>query len=202
MSHYEPSVRVPLIITGPGVQKNIEVNTPVSLVDIYPTLMEMAELQHPSGLDGNSLMPELTDNPSNHPDWALSEFHGTTCNTGAFMLRRGAWKYIAYVGYEPQLFNLKNDPDEVRNLANSRPDVVKEMDDLLRQIVAYESMDAKVKEYDKRSFRQWREEQLAAGTYEDTMARVYSGWDNLSDDDIMPWTEEDESLIQQWLDSD
>jgi len=199
MSHYEPSVRVPLIITGPGVQKSTEVDTPVSLVDIYPTLMDMAELEHPSGLDGNSLMPELTGRSGNHPDWVLSEFHGTTCNTGAFMLRRGDWKYIAYVGYESQLFNLKNDPDEVRNLSKAKPKIVKEMDDLLKQIVDYEAVDAKVKEYDKHSFFRWREEQLAAGTYEDTMARVYSGWDNLSDNDIIPWTDEDESLIQQWL---
>ena len=75
-------------------------------------------------------------------------------------------------------------------------------DDLLRRIVDYEAVDAKVKDYDKRSFRQWRQEQFAAGTYEQTMAQVYSGWDNLSDGAIIPWTEEDERLIQQWLGSE
>jgi len=76
------------------------------------------------------------------------------------------------------------------------------MDDLLRRIVDYEAVDAKVKAYDRRSFRTWREEQLAAGMYEQTMALVHSGWDGVSDDEIIPWTGEDERQIQEWLESD
>jgi len=60
-------------------------------------------------------------------------------------------------------------------------------------------VDAKVKEYDRRSFRQWRDQQRAAGTYEQNMARIHSGWDNLPDGQIIPWTEQDEKLIDQWL---
>jgi len=116
MSMYEGSVRVPLIVTGPEVQRGNRIEDLVSLVDIYPTLMDMAGIGPPGGLDGCSLMPELADGASQRPDWVLSEFHDTTCNTGNFMLRRGDWKYIAYVGYEPQLFNLQTDPDEVHNL--------------------------------------------------------------------------------------
>ena len=199
MSLYEPSARVPLIVAGPGAAKAAAVQTPVSLVDMYPTLMDMAGLEHPAGLDGHSLMPELTGRPGRHPDWVLSEFHGTGCNTGTFMLRRGEWKYIVYVGYAPQLFNLRDDPDEIRNLAAARPDVVREMDAKLREIVDYPAVDAKVKEYDRRSFRQWRKEQRAAGTYEQTMARVYSGWDNLDPEDVSPWTDVDEAAIEKWL---
>ncbi len=199
MSMYEPSVRIPLIITGPGVGEGAQIEKPVSLVDIYPTLMDMAGMAHPSRLDGYSLMPELAGSSSQRPDWVLSEFHGTSLNTGSFMLRRGDWKYVAYVGYEPQLFNLVEDPDEVRNVAGSQPDIVKEMDELLRQIVDYEAVDAKVKAYDKRSFREWRREQRADGTYKETMAWIYSGFDRTPGDAVMPWTEEDERLIEQWL---
>ncbi len=199
MSMYEPSVHIPLIVAGPGVRRDVEVEAPVSLVDLYPTLMDMAGLERPGGLDGHSLVPVLVGQPSDRPDWALSEFHDTTAVTGIFMLRRGDWKYIVHVGCEPQLFNLADDPAEVSNLAGLRPDVVKEMDGLLRQIVDYEAVDAKVKEYDRSSFRQWREEQRAAGTYERTMARIYSGWDHLSDDEVQPWTAEDEERIEQWL---
>jgi len=202
MTMYEASARVPLIIAGPDVRKGVEVAAPVSLVDIYPTLMDMSRLPQPEGLDGHSLYPELTGRPGDRPDWVLTEFHGTACNTGTFMLRRGDWKYIVYVGYEPQLFNLRDDPDEVRDLAKARPDVVKQMDAQLRRIVDYEAVDAKVKDYDRRSFRQWRQEQLAAGTYEQTMARVYSGWDDLADEQVTPWTAEDEAAIQRWLDAD
>ncbi len=201
MTLYDSSARVPLIVAGPGVRRGATVDGLASLVDVYPTLMDMAGVEHPPGLDGHSLMPELTGRAGGRPDWVLGEFHGEGCNTGSFMLRRGDWKYIAYVGYEPQLFNLREDPDEIRSLAQSRPEVAAEMDARLRQIVDYEAVDAKVKDYDKRSFRQWRSEQLAAGTYERNMARIFSGWDGLAEDDpaISPWTEEDEKLITDWL---
>lgn len=199
MNLYESSARVPLIIAGPDVQKGAKIETPVSLVDIYPTLMDMARGRMLPGLDGRSLMPQLKGEKSNRRDWAFAEYHDTTVNTGSFMLRRGDWKYIAYVGYEPQLFNLRDDPDEIRNLAASRPDVVKEMDDRLRRIVDYPAVDAKVKAYDKASFRQWREETRADGTYEKLMAQLFSGWDGVPAAEIKPWTEKDEALIQQWL---
>ncbi len=199
MNMYEASARIPLIVAGPGVRQGAAVDGLVSLVDIYPTLMDMAGLPHPGGLDGHSLMGELTGSGGKRPDWVLSEYHDSTCDTGLFMLRRGDWKYVAYVGCEGQLFNLADDPDEVADQAAAAPDVVSEMDARLREIVDYEAVDAKVKEYDRRSFRQWRDQQRAAGTYEQNMARIHSGWDNLPDDEIIPWTEQDEKLIDQWL---
>jgi arylsulfatase K len=199
MSMYEASVRVPLIVAGPGVRAGVEVETPVSLVDIYPTLMDMAGLAHPEGLDGHSLMPELSGKRSTHPNWAISEFHGTSVNTGMTMLRRDDYKYVAYAGYEAQLFNLAEDPDEVVNLVQARPEVAAEMDAALREIVDYEEVDARAKAYDRRRFRQWRSAQRGAGTYEQTMAQVYSGWDDLAADQVQPWTAEDEAQIEAWL---
>jgi arylsulfatase K len=199
MSMYEPSVRVPLIVSGPGVRRGTEVTDLVSLIDIYPTLMDMASLPHPQGLQGHSLAPLLTGDTSERPDWVLSEFHGTAINTGMTMLRRDDWKYITYVGYEPQLFNLADDPWEVNNLAQVRPNVVAELEAQLCQVVDYREADARAKAYDKRSFRRWRDEQKTAGTYEQTMARIYSGWDDLPDDEVQPWTDEDERLIEAWL---
>lgn len=91
--------------------------------------------------------------------------------------------------YEPQLFNLADDPWEVQNMVSARPDIV----------VDYEEVDARAKAYDRHSFCRWREKEQAAGTYERTMARVYSGWDNLSDDEVQPWTNADEQQIETWL---
>lgn len=202
MNMYEPSARVPLIVTGPGVSQGVKVDKLVSLVDIYPTLMDMADLEHPESLDGYSLMPELTGGESPRPDWVICEYHGECRNANIFMFRHGDWKYIVYTGYEPQLFNVKEDPDEIHNLAKNRPDIVKEMDDMFRQVVDYEEVAARNERYNKESFRKWREEEKKQGTYEETMARIYSGWDNLSDEDIMPWTDEDEKLIEEWLERD
>jgi arylsulfatase K len=199
MNMYEPSAHVPLIMSGPDVTRGATVDAPVSLVDIYPTLMDLAGCPHPEGLDGHSLMPEATGADGSRPDWALSEFHGTTSNTGAFMLRRGDWKYIAYPGYGPMLFNLVEDPNELENVAVSQPEVADEMDRILRSVVDYEEVDAKVKAYDRESFRAWREEQKKAGVYEELMAQVFCGWDDVAPEDLHPWAEHDEAQLEAWL---
>lgn len=199
MSLYEPSVRVPLIIKGPDLPKGKEVEELVSLVDIFPTLMDLAETEHPAGLDGHSLLPLMYDKDRNRPDWVFSECHDSSCNTGSFMLRRGDWKYNVYVGYPSQLFNLREDPHEICNLAETRQDIVKEMDGILRSFINYEAVDAKVKAYDRESFRTWRENQIQEGTYETIMGLVYSGFDNVPVNEIIPWSEEDERLILEWL---
>ena len=198
-THYEPSARVPLIVAGPGVCEGAVVDSLTSLVDIYPTLMDMASAAHPPNLDGHSVMGDLTGRASDRPGWVLSEFHGEGCNASSFMLRAGDWKYIAYTGYEPQLFSMADDPDEVRNLAGARPEVAADMDGRLREIVDYEAVAAKVAAYSRQSFRRWRDEHRAAGTYEQTMARIYSGWNNVPADELLPWTAEDEALIEKWL---
>ena len=129
----------------------------------------------------------------------LSEYHDSAVNTGNFMLRVGDWKYVVYVGQPPQLFDLKADPDELHNVAPTQAGVVRRIDGLLRSIVDYEAVDAKVKAYDRESFAQWRAEMKAEGTYEPTMARIFAGWDRVKAEDAPPWTAKDEALIEEWL---
>lgn len=198
-SLYEPSVRVPLILQGPGVRAGATVDRPASLVDLYPTFMDMAGLPCPAGLDGHSLLPEARGEPSKRPDWAFAECHDSSCNTGFFMLRRDGWKYLVYAGSPPQLFRPDEDRWEIRDLAPSRPDKVAEMDRLLRSIVDYEEVDRRAKAHDRAAFRKWRDEQRAAGTYAENMSRVFSGWDRLPDAEVQPWTADDERAIEAWL---
>jgi len=190
---YEGSARVPLIIAGPGAKRGAAVEAPVSLVDIYPTLMDMAALKHPAGLEGHSLMPEMRGEKSDRPDWVLSQYHSNMSNTGIFMLRRGDWKYIAYAGYEPQLFNLKDDPEEMHNLAAERPDVAKDMDAALRKVVDYEAVDAKVKAYEKQLFSDYRK-QVGDEQLRRQLARCYKGWGPEQDRQIHRWLGEPEDM--------
>lgn len=202
MNMYEPSVRVPLVMAGPGIAAGGAVDDLVSLVDIYPTLMDLAAIEHPDGLDGHSLLPLLGGaKDERRPDWVLTEYHDSSCNTGTFMLRRGDWKYVAYCGYEPQLFNLRDDPDELHDLASARADIVAEMDGRLRGIVDYPAVDAHIKRHDKQSFRRWRQEAMAEGTYRGLMGRIHNGWvgPELQGD---AWTDQDELQIEQWLNQD
>lgn len=205
---YEPSIHGPMLITGPDVRAGASVETPVSLIDLYPTFMDMARTRyedhahtprHPESLDGESLMPQLTGDAPRERDWAFAEYNGDRCNTGAYMLRRGPWKYVKYVGYEPQLFNLDADPWEINDVAGEEAEVVAEMDALLTSEFDCEAIDARAKAYDRECFTAWREKTLAEGTYRDTMAHIYSGYDRQCIEEIMPWTDEDEAQIEAWL---
>ncbi|MFO7946609.1 MAG: sulfatase-like hydrolase/transferase [Armatimonadota bacterium] len=205
---YEPSVHEPLLIRGPGVQQGAAVENPVSLIDIYPTLMDMAGLDYsdfshhpgyPEAIDGESLMPLLHGDKTDRRDWVFSGYNGDRCCTGAYMLRRGPWKYVKYIGYPPQLFNLDEDPWEANDVAGEFPDVVTQMDDILESNFDPAAIDARAKEYDKKSFKEWRTQAEAEGIYEKTMSHVYSGFDRQCIEDLMPWTEADEARLQEWL---
>ncbi|MEA3403942.1 MAG: sulfatase-like hydrolase/transferase [Armatimonadota bacterium] len=207
-SMYEPSIHVPLIASGPDVCRGGQVDAPVSLIDIYPTLMDMARLSYddcahhpgyPERLDGESLMPQLTTDAPRQREWAFAQYNGDRCNTGAYMLRRGQWKYVKYIGYEPQLFDLNSDPWEVENLAGTRPEVVEELDGILEASFDCAAIDAAARAYGREAFLRWSEQARADGTYERTMAHVYSGFDRQCIEDLMPWTAEDEAQIQRWL---
>ncbi len=196
LTHFEASIRVPLIVSGPGAQKGKRVKEPVSLVDIHPTLVELAGLEPAAECDGLSLVPELTGGTtSKRPNGVFAEYHSTCCPTGSFMLCSGEWKYQGFPGYPALLFNLREDPDELTDLSKTQPDKCAEMDKQLRQIVDYETVDRRAKEYDRAQFSLWREQHLREGDYRDIMGAVYS--DNPHDP--QPWRDEDEDRIIGWL---
>lgn len=205
---YEPATHIPLIIRGPGLRQGVTAEDPVSLIDIYPTLMNLTGLEfndfshhpgYPEALDGESLMPLLQGEQADRRDWAFSEYNGDRCCTGAYMLRRGDWKYVKYIGSEPELYNLATDPWEARNAATQHPEVVAELDAILEESFDCAAIDARAKQYDRESFLRWRKQAKAEGVYGATMANVYSGFDRQCIENIMPWTDEDEAMIEAWL---
>ncbi|MDA0709758.1 MAG: sulfatase-like hydrolase/transferase [bacterium] len=205
---YEPSAHVPLIVRGPEVQRGSVVETPVSLVDLYPTFLDMANLDYgayarqpgyAASLDGESLMPQLVDHQPRKRPWAMCEYHGDRAATGTFMLRQDEWKYIKHVGYQPELFNLEQDPGEAHDLAQEEPDTVQKLEGILTENFDCEGIDARAKQYDRENFVAYRERAKADGTYADMMARVYSGFDRLSIEDIARWTDGNEQRIEAWL---
>lgn len=201
MNMYESSVRVPLIVAGPGVRRGKIVDNVVSLIDLYPTLADIAGLAKDGDLDGESLIPLLAGRAAAGRGHALAMFTGCSSNTSMFMLRKGQWKYVAYPGYGPQLFNLVDDPDEIDNLAGTKPDVVRQLDEELRRAVDYEDVHRRLLAYDKASFRRWRERvkadpihlreygaDIKNASYEQIMANCYIGW-----------TDEHAAKLEKWL---
>ena len=118
MGWLEHSSRVPLIISGPGVQNQTS-NDPCSLVDILPTFKEIASDDSPLGapVDGVSLWPTLTTGETSQTE-AIGEYCAEMApGYPVFMIRRGPFKYIHCIADAPQLFDLDADPGERTNVA-------------------------------------------------------------------------------------
>lgn len=112
---YEESAAVPLIISGPQTSPST-CETPVSLVDLSATIPDFFNAPLSEAVPGRSLFA-LASEPYDHERVVFSEYHAVGAVTGAYMIRKGDWKYIHYVGFEPELFDLLNDPEESLNLA-------------------------------------------------------------------------------------
>lgn len=126
MNFFEHSARVPLIVAGPGVRRG-RVAAPVSLVDLYPTFVEIAggEGDKSARLDGRSLWPLVTGegdedkSGDTSPERAVfAEYTAECVGHPLFMIRRGRWKYIHCAIDPPQLFDVEADPFERTNLAD------------------------------------------------------------------------------------
>jgi iduronate 2-sulfatase len=119
-SCYEESARVPLII-APPVSKSAgkASKRTVELLDVYPTLADLAGLQSPKSLQGASLRP-LLENPS--ADWNRPAF--TQVQRGGFpghSIRTERWRYTEWANGEKgaELYDHESDPEELKNLATS-----------------------------------------------------------------------------------
>ncbi len=144
---YEPAVKVPLMLRLPSKETG-RVEQNVSLVDVLPTLLEVAGLEKPSDLPGESLL-KIARHQSNKTTRAVfSEYHHRGMLNAGFMLKRGHYKLCYYVGSQPQLFNVNVDPQENNDLA-SKPEyaaIRNELEDVLRTIVQPELTDVQAKE--------------------------------------------------------
>lgn len=130
---YQESVSVPLIMAGPGVPVGT-CDTPVDLLDISATIPDHFGLSF--DCEGRSLKT-IASEDTDLDRVILSEYHAVGSVSGAFMLRKGRWKLNTYVGFEPELFDLIEDPEETRNIAADPAcaDVLGELTAALRAIV-------------------------------------------------------------------
>ena len=90
--------------------------TPVSLIDVFPTILDAFDLNKVADTPGRSLF-EIANENNNSERLVFSEYHGAGAVSGAFMIRDGVYKYIHYVGYDSELYNLEDDPNELINLS-------------------------------------------------------------------------------------
>lgn len=114
---FNPAIQVPLVISWPGMASS-RVAAPASLLDIFPTLLDIAGIpadQIKTRLDGKSLLPAMRGHPIQAPVLAEHIDGGTTAPR--VCVRDGAMKLTLSRAYPPQLFDLSSDPLELNNLA-------------------------------------------------------------------------------------
>lgn len=173
---FEESVRIPLILAGDGIPAGQTVSTNTSIMDIGPTLCELADTDY-SGrfVDGISLIPHLKGRRTSNARAVLSQFiesrgggrddpYGKTELAYGVMVRRGRWKYIEYHGCEEQaiLFDLQTDPGETTNMLQQQPAIGQELHN-----IALSAADPDISEkthLDRNQMHRWLQTyELAAG---------------------------------------
>jgi len=145
---YQESAAIPLLIAGPGIEPGV-CETPVDLLDLYPTLLECAGIDPGSHLQnrpGRALL-DIANHPYDDQRVIFSEYHAAGSDTAAYMVRKGRWKYHYYVRFTPELFDLQDDPQETNDLSADflYSSVLQEMHEALLEICDPEETDARAK---------------------------------------------------------
>ncbi len=139
---YAESVSVPMIGAMKGVPKGV-VDTPVSLLDMAESIPAHFDLAWPGHRPGKPLQ-QIASAPTDPEREMVSQYHAAGSVSGAYMLRKGRWKYIEYIGFAPELFDLEADPEEATNCADTHPEVRGEMAEVLREHLDPEAENTRV----------------------------------------------------------
>ena len=142
---YEGGIREPMIVRWPEkIEAGSVCDTPVIGIDFYPTLLEMAGTVKPSGtaLDGESLLPLLVQSASlkrdeiywHFPVYLKAVVEETWRTTPAGAIRQGDYKLIEFFeNGRLELYNLKDDIGEKKNLADAMPEKVRALHARMKQ---------------------------------------------------------------------
>ncbi|MEP4095825.1 sulfatase [Reichenbachiella sp.] len=147
-SNYEQATRTPLIFAGPGVDEGLKNKSTVELIDVFPTVCNLAGIEPPNDLDGENLSPILNAQAEKVKDYAISQYprrcnvvasvigkYPEDCTLMGYAVRNDKFRYVAWVegNYEDrttfdesmivseELYNYETDPLEKKSLA-SDPD--------------------------------------------------------------------------------
>lgn len=138
---YEPMLKVPMAVTGPGIERGAVSNNNVMLLDVMPTILGLAGLECPRKVRGHSIIgPDGAPNSFNRAEYFFETYRGHVFDLPGIEkvvpgvkplllgMRRGEWKFI----YNPEsgeteLYNMQSDPGELINLCSRKPSMRSEM---------------------------------------------------------------------------
>lgn len=128
---YEHSVRVPLILSGPGIPAGARRHGMVYLLDIFPTLCDLADMGKPASVEGKSLVPCLRDS-----EYCVRDALYLVYESSIRGIRTERYKLIEYACGSSQLFDLAEDPHEMFNLAD-KPEMIATMAGLRQKMFEF-----------------------------------------------------------------
>ncbi len=134
---YEGGIRVPMIAVWEGkIAPGTQTDHLSAFWDVYPTFSEITNAETPDNIDGISFLQTLLGNEDKQTkhEYLYWEFHE---RGGRRALRKGDWKLVNYHVLDPkkttvELYNIATDPGEQNNVAESNPEIVKELTDLMK----------------------------------------------------------------------
>ena len=145
----EESGGIPMMVSGPDIPRGKKLAAPVSLLDVFPSVLDccgVAPEADDRDLPGKSLfqMAIEADDPQRP---LLTQYHAAGAASGSFMLRQGNLKYLHYVGFRPQLYDLARDPEELCDVSADPAyrDAVNALERALRSQIDPDTIDAQAK---------------------------------------------------------
>ncbi|MEM7120155.1 MAG: choline-sulfatase [Pseudomonadota bacterium] len=197
VNFFEWTMRVPFILHAPGRFAPRRVPANVSLVDLFPTLLDLASGGNPPDLatpiEGRSLVPLAQGGaPADDDDTVYAEIAAEGCVKPGAMVKRGSHKFIHCEADPPMLFDLASDPQELNNLADNPAwaDVVTSMKAAVDAKWDLQRWEADVEE-------SWHRRRMIYATFEKGNPPV---WDYAVDND--PWRHYQRSFREPWQDTE
>jgi choline-sulfatase len=146
-STYEDSLRVPLIVSGPGFNRGMRASTPVSLLDLQASIFRATGASRPGHWWGEPLQ-DIALRDENRV--VLAEYHGHGTRSGTFVIRKGDWKLHFHAEAPHQLFDLGSDPEELINQYQDVADVASDLERELREQCDPEEEFRRAHEFERR----------------------------------------------------
>ena len=116
---YEASLRVPLLVAGPGIAGNRISDSLVELIDVNPTICDLAGVPVLPRIDARSIAPVLRGETEIHRSETVSALRNFRC------IRTATHKLIENYSDVTELYDLENDPSELHNIASSERKIVR-----------------------------------------------------------------------------
>jgi arylsulfatase A-like enzyme len=110
---WEDGTRVPLIVAAPGYASGLRTDRPAELLDVYPTLLQLAGLKPDGKQEGQCLVPLMKDPFADWDNPAITSFGPSN-----YSVRTTRYRYIQYRDGSRELYDHQNDPHEWKNLAS------------------------------------------------------------------------------------